>query len=219
MIIECTSCGSKYKYDESKLSGSSSKKVKCPKCKGVIDVRSPDAPPEDKPLDPTRLEQTFSSMESPSYETQPSPKVRSAMDSTSASSAAPDSPKTTKVKRDTLMGGEPANAVPDSLLKMPDNLKISLALISGAHSGEIYQINRPRMVIGRGDAEIPIQDPEASRSHARIDVMGDRIILRDLNSTNGTFVDEQKIASTTLENHSEFRIGTTVFMLIITEVE
>ena len=49
--------------------------------------------------------------------------------------------------------------------------------------------------------------------------MGDRVILRDLNSTNGTYVNEQKISTTTLENHSEFRIGTTIFMLIITEVE
>ena len=38
MIIECTTCGSKYKYDESKLAGADSKKLKCPKCKGVIEV-------------------------------------------------------------------------------------------------------------------------------------------------------------------------------------
>jgi pSer/pThr/pTyr-binding forkhead associated (FHA) protein len=44
-------------------------------------------------------------------------------------------------------------------------------------------------------------------------------VLHDLNSTNGTFVDEQKITSVTLENHSEFRIGSTTFMLIITDVE
>jgi pSer/pThr/pTyr-binding forkhead associated (FHA) protein len=60
---------------------------------------------------------------------------------------------------------------------------------------------------------------EASRTHAEIDVIGDRVVLHDLNSTNGTFVDEQKITSVTLENHSEFRIGSTTFMLIITDVE
>jgi pSer/pThr/pTyr-binding forkhead associated (FHA) protein len=49
--------------------------------------------------------------------------------------------------------------------------------------------------------------------------MGDRVILRDLNSTNGTFVNEQRITTMNLENQQEFRIGTTVFMLIITDLE
>jgi predicted Zn finger-like uncharacterized protein len=38
MIIECTTCGAKYKYDEGKLAGAESKKLKCPKCKGIIEV-------------------------------------------------------------------------------------------------------------------------------------------------------------------------------------
>ena len=82
----------------------------------------------------------------------------------------------------------------------------------------IRLVNR-RMVIGRGEADILIQDLEASRTHAEIDVIGDRVVLHDLSSTNGTFVDEQKITSVSLENHNEFRIGSTVFMLIITDVE
>src|SRR4026208_1452848 len=50
MIISCTSCGSKYKYDEAKLEGVLSKKVKCPKCKTVIEVFNPMAqPPKTRP--------------------------------------------------------------------------------------------------------------------------------------------------------------------------
>jgi len=41
MIISCTSCGTKYKYDEAKLEGVISKKVRCPKCKTVIEVFNP----------------------------------------------------------------------------------------------------------------------------------------------------------------------------------
>lgn len=226
MIIECTSCGSKYKYDESKLAGATSKKVKCPKCKGVIEVSLQNAIRDDVPADPDRLQQTIAAVSSPaSFQTQSAPAAnakQNSVDHTAPSMPAmpQESPKTSKVRRDSLMGAtDPTGASAENFLKLPDYRKISLAVISGSNSGEIYQINKPRMVLGRTDAEIVVKDPEASRAHARIDVMGDRVILRDLNSTNGTFVNEQKISTTTLENHSEFRIGTTIFMLIITEVE
>ena len=218
MIIECTSCGSKYKYDESKLAGAASKKVKCPKCKGVIDVLNKSIEDESAELD--GLQKTIAAVPGPSTEKPSSKAKKKALDQTMPTPLE-DSPKTTKVRRDTLTGaGEATGAGPaENSLKLPDYRKISLAVISGSNSGEIYQINKPRMVMGRGDADILVKDPEASRSHARIDVLGDRVILRDLNSTNGTYVNEQKITSTTLENHSEFRIGMTIFMLIITEVE
>jgi predicted Zn finger-like uncharacterized protein len=199
MIIECPSCKSKYKYDESKLAGGS-KKVKCPKCKGVIEVSMPVAP-----AGAPNTERTYASM----------PMPRNVLDSTLSSD-----PKTAKVKRDALLNA--AQQSPDAgaeYLKMPENRKYSLALIQGQNSGEIFQISRPRMTIGRSEADIVIQDMEASRQHARIDIMGDRVVLRDLNSTNGTYVDDEKIATYNLENHSEFRIGTTVLMLIITDLD
>ena len=218
MIIECTSCGSKYKYDESKLGGAASKKVKCPKCKGVINVTSEHAIQDEIPADSERLQSTIAAV-APPPESKPA-KAKSKNVDTTMPSPLDDSPKTTRVRRDSLGAAEATGVgLAENSLKLPEYRKISLAIISGNNSGEIYQINKPRMTIGRGEAEIPIKDPEASRAHARIDVMGDRVILRDLNSTNGTYVNEQKISSTTLENHSEFRIGLTTFMLIITEVE
>jgi pSer/pThr/pTyr-binding forkhead associated (FHA) protein len=41
--------------------------------------------------------------------------------------------------------------------------------------------------------------------------------LRDLNSTNGTYVNEQRITVTPVENQTEFRIGATTLMLILTD--
>jgi predicted Zn finger-like uncharacterized protein len=196
MIIECTSCGAKYKYDESKLGGASSKKVKCPKCKGVIDVVSRTASaPQDLG---DRFDKTFSAV---------SAAIIPAGDP-SDTAASEDSPGTSKVSRSML-----------NSMKMPEYRKYSLAVISGSNAGEIFQINKPKIAIGRGDADVTIHDLEASRKHAEIDIIGDRVVLHDLNSTNGTFVDEQKINTAALENHSEFRIGSTVFMLIITDVE
>jgi predicted Zn finger-like uncharacterized protein len=204
MIIECTTCGAKYKYDEAKLAGAESKKLKCPKCKGIIEVLNQKVRAAAALRDPDsgKWDSTFTTMTSPAAPAE-SPQADP------ADTAVPgESPKTSKLRKEMLDG-----------LKLPETRKLSIAVISGNNAGEIYPISKPRMVIGRGEADILIQDLEASRTHAEIDVIGDRVVLHDLNSTNGTFVDEQKITSVTLENHSEFRIGSTVFMLIITDVE
>lgn len=220
MIIECTSCGAKYKYDESKLEGTASKKVKCAKCKGIIEIKNPNlhdsgAASKIEPREqrrPTAMDRTFTSAPTSAAEPAAAEEAPAEEPVVQASS-----PKTTaRVKRETLGGPAVAVEVPG---KMPENRKISLAVISGNNSGEIFQINKAKMTIGRGDADIVISDLESSRQHARIDVMGDRIIVRDLDSTNGTFVNEQKISASNLENHSEFRIGTTVFMIIITDLD
>lgn len=202
MIIECTTCGAKYKYDEAKLAGSESKKLKCPKCKGIIEVVNQNVRAAAALRDPDsgKWEQTYTAVSAgspPQAETDPAD-----------TAVTGESPKTSKLRKEMLDG-----------LKLPESRKLSIAVISGNNAGEIFQISKPRMVIGRGEADILIQDLEASRTHAEIDVIGDRVVLHDLNSTNGTFVDEQKITSVTLENHSEFRIGSTVFMLIITDIE
>lgn len=213
MIIECSSCGAKYKYDESKLEGSTGKKIKCPKCKGVIEVKSQSAPAPKAGSAPSAaaMERTFTAVPS-------APPVSEPLDDTSAGEQ--DAPKkTAKVRRETMEGTFSGGKGDDNLLKLPELRKLSLAVIQGVNSGEIFQINKPKMTIGRVGSDIVVKDVESSRQHARIDVMGDRVILRDLNSTNGTYVNEQRIATTNLENHSEFRIGTTVFMLIITDVD
>jgi predicted Zn finger-like uncharacterized protein len=222
MIISCTSCGTRYKYDDSKLEGVISKKARCTKCKTVIEVFNPLT--QAKPQTTTRyteadaLENTRSSGE-----------IRRPAEAGAAVSAKPalvtqpmreedrQGPRTAEVNREAALAG----VIPDSeeYLKMPDYRRFSLAVIQGFNSGEIYPISKTKMLIGRSDADIIVKDLEASRQHARIDVMGDRVVLRDLNSTNGTFINEQRINSVTLENQQEFRIGTTVFMLIITDLE
>lgn len=204
MIIECSTCGARYKYDESKLEGAASKKVKCAKCKGVIDILNPNVEAQKARAAPQKKEGAMDRT------------YTSAPDAPAAAAVAPKT--TTKVKREALVG-EAVRVGGETAGKMPDSRKISLAVISGSNSGEIHQINKTQMSIGRADSDIIISDLESSRQHARIEIMGDRVVLRDLNSTNGTFVDEQKISAANLENHSEFRIGTTVFMLIITELD
>jgi pSer/pThr/pTyr-binding forkhead associated (FHA) protein len=64
-----------------------------------------------------------------------------------------------------------------------------------------------------------IDDPEASRVHAALEILGEHAILRDLGSTNGTYVELERIEQHVLYNQNEFRIGSHVLMFIVTEIE
>jgi S-DNA-T family DNA segregation ATPase FtsK/SpoIIIE len=74
-------------------------------------------------------------------------------------------------------------------------------------------------VLGRADSDIVLDDPESSRQHATLEILGSRVVVTDLNSTNGTFVQGERIQNAELENHNEFRIGEHVLMLIVTDRE
>lgn len=222
MIISCTSCGTKYKYDEAKLEGVISKKVRCPKCKTVIEVFNPltqarqKSSPAYPEVDP--LEETHSSPTKAGVGATPMAAKKASFVTQPATEEELAGPRTAQVNRENALADATAPEN-DEYLKLPDYRRFSLAVIQGFNAGEIFPINKVKMVIGRSDSDIIVKDLEASRQHARIDVMGDRVILRDLSSTNGTFVDEQRITTMNLENQQEFRIGTTVFMLIITDLD
>lgn len=76
--------------------------------------------------------------------------------------------------------------------------------------GRRHRITRARTVIGRGtDADITISDAGSSRKHAEILWDGERAMMRDLGSTNGTKVNGQKSREAALLSDSTITIGRT----------
>jgi hypothetical protein len=80
--------------------------------------------------------------------------------------------------------------------------------------GQAYPLVSSTTVIGRGDdADIVLDDPGVSRRHAEIRVTADgphlAATLRDLGSTNGTFVDGERITATQLAEGSAVTLGRT----------
>jgi pSer/pThr/pTyr-binding forkhead associated (FHA) protein len=70
------------------------------------------------------------------------------------------------------------------------------------------------VVIGREDTDLEIDDSELSRRHAVVRRFANRIQVEDLGSTNGTYVDGNRIAEPTLlGGGAEIKIGTTVLVV------
>ncbi len=211
MIITCPSCQSRYKFDESRLGDRPKVKTRCAKCGGTIEIENPmlgafTLPPGN--MSPAAEPPTFPPESAPS-ELQTRPNVPTI----------PGPPRGGGVEE---VGG--ATVTGRDLHKMgvielPKDKRFSLAVIQGAATGQIFQISKTRTTIGRSGADVNLDDPEASRQHAALEILGETAVLRDLGSTNGTFVDIDRIDQHQLSNQMEFRIGSHVLMFIVTEVE
>jgi predicted component of type VI protein secretion system len=71
-----------------------------------------------------------------------------------------------------------------------------LTIRSGPNPGKTFFLENQEMLLGRDLAnDISISDPEISRRHARFIMQEDAVLLEDLGSTNGTFLNGQRIAS------------------------
>lgn len=75
--------------------------------------------------------------------------------------------------------------------------------------GTAYPLVRAITRLGRGsDTDIRIEDPGASRHHCEI-VLGQPVIIRDLSSTNGTFINGERISQVEISDGTIVMIGST----------
>jgi pSer/pThr/pTyr-binding forkhead associated (FHA) protein len=82
----------------------------------------------------------------------------------------------------------------------------------GHESGVAYDIPESGATLGRGDVEIQIEDPFASSRHARISRQGYVLMLEDLGSTNGTYLNEEPLSGPQpLHPGDRIRIGDSEF--------
>ncbi|HEU4766730.1 MAG TPA: sigma 54-interacting transcriptional regulator [Pyrinomonadaceae bacterium] len=93
-----------------------------------------------------------------------------------------------------------------------------LAAISGKLKGTIFTIDEDDFVIGRETAaDVCIADASVSRRHSRIDSKDDGFVITDLESLNGTFVNELPVKSRLLQHGDRLRIGECQFVFLTGE--
>jgi pSer/pThr/pTyr-binding forkhead associated (FHA) protein len=69
-----------------------------------------------------------------------------------------------------------------------------LVVRTGPNPGKVYPLTKDEISLGRDIAsDIVLSDPEVSRHHARLVAQGNSFILEDTGSTNGTFVNGQRL--------------------------
>ena len=88
-----------------------------------------------------------------------------------------------------------------------------VTVVQGEDEGLVFAVGVDDAVIGRGvGVAIQVRGVGVSRSHARLSRQDGKIILRDLGSSNGTFVNDERVRLRTLETGDQIRIARDVVL-------
>ena len=92
-------------------------------------------------------------------------------------------------------------------------LSNTLFVSKGTEQGKVYALNASTMLIGRDSTNpICVADIEVSRRHCRLVLDDEFFVLSDLGSSNGTFVNGDRIKQCELRSGDQIRIGATVLV-------
>ena len=89
-----------------------------------------------------------------------------------------------------------------------EDIKACFVVLSGQDIGKNFEISRKKFFIGRNPkCDIPVNDDEVSRKHARVEVSNEGIVIHDLGSTNGTLINGMKVKKHLLQDGDRVQIG------------
>lgn len=88
-------------------------------------------------------------------------------------------------------------------------MEVKLRVTNGHNSGQVVVISRPRFYIGRADdCQLRPRSDTVSRHHCIVLLEGDWVLVRDLGSKNGTFVNNKRVQpEVELHNGDHLRVG------------
>lgn len=99
---------------------------------------------------------------------------------------------------------------------MSHSPQYALRFISGKYQGGEFPLRMDReIVIGRSsDLDMVLVEDMVSRRHAKIATTNGEITIQDLGSTNGTFVNGEKVSKTSLREGDRILVGTSIIKLV-----
>jgi pSer/pThr/pTyr-binding forkhead associated (FHA) protein len=98
---------------------------------------------------------------------------------------------------------------------------MNLVLVMFTEKGERrdFPVTRTRTLIGRTtecDLQIPLSD--VSRRHCELRIKNDKVAVRDLGSSNGTYINKKRIQQEEIEAGETLTIGPVIFTVVINDV-
>jgi hypothetical protein len=91
-----------------------------------------------------------------------------------------------------LVSSRTVEALPDALRYVPGEFRgdcrVVVRGVGGRHHGRSFTLEAPRLVGRSDEADIRIDDPAFAERHARIEMIGNQVVLRDLGSGDGSIV-------------------------------
>ncbi|WP_425482203.1 FHA domain-containing protein [Cognatiluteimonas profundi] len=101
-----------------------------------------------------------------------------------------------------LVTSQPVPEIPSALSDAPAESvadpRVVLRGVGGRYHGRSFTLEQPRLVGRSADADVRIDDPAFAERHARIELLGDIIVLRDLGSAEGSVVNGVIVRDATL---------------------
>lgn len=90
----------------------------------------------------------------------------------------------------------------------------AIKILNGPHSGKIYPLQKGNNILGRSPkADVKLADGGVSKNHAQIFVTNDKVIISDLKSINGTFVNGVQVQNHGLKTGDKILLHKTIFTI------
>jgi two-component system cell cycle response regulator len=120
--------------------------------------------------------------------------------------------------------GSPSQGPPTAISFPPERAKAvprpQLLILSGPEIGSSVELDNQPLEIGRDpDCGITLTGDGVSRRHARIQLIFALYFVTDLESTNGTFVNDQRVNMQQLKDGDQIKIGETVLKFVANPLE
>jgi pSer/pThr/pTyr-binding forkhead associated (FHA) protein len=111
-------------------------------------------------------------------------------------------------------------APPERAPRRPLRARAGLRVMSADGPGEFVPLRADPLTIGRTpDNNLALPDSQVSRHHARIARQPEGFVIEDLNSTNGTFINGQRVTRQRLQSGDEIQIGQTTMIVELQPVQ
>ena len=102
---------------------------------------------------------------------------------------------------------------------IPVTIRAKLFVSRGENSGTTFYLEKSHTTVGRSArADIQINDEKASRVHLEISFSNMEFRIRDLNSSNGTYLNGSSVVEYALRNHDKIMVGETLLQFTIERI-